>query len=207
MAPDSPLRIGRGFFERPTEEVAADLIGCRLYHVVDGIILGGVIVETEAYLDASDLASHAAWNRRGQETMVKSAGLVYMYRAYGIHMMFNIVAREPSSAGAVLIRAVEPVDNVEVMRERRGVLRDTEIASGPGKVCQAFGFNLSHHLVDLVDSDHAYLTFGTRAVAIARGPRIGISRSPELLLRFIDPESRHVSATRRGIVTSTGEAT
>jgi DNA-3-methyladenine glycosylase len=200
LAPELPTRLKRSYFARPTELVAVDLLGCTLCVTRNGERLGGRIVETEAYLDSRDLASHAAWSRRGRETMEQEAGLVYMYRAYGIHAMFNIVAREPGSSGAVLIRALEPTLGVDVMLDRRGVTDPQQIASGPAKLCQALGLTLDDHLTDLVTDESITIEDGPAPESILNSPRIGITKSAELPLRFFDADSLHVSRSRRGIV-------
>jgi DNA-3-methyladenine glycosylase len=200
LPPDQTRRLDRSFFSRATPDVAVDLLGCMLWVERNGKCVAGKIVETEAYLDAEDLASHAAWSRRGRETMTREPGRVYMYRAYGIHMMFNIVARLPESVGAVLVRALEPVVGIDLMLERRGVSDPRQIASGPGKLCQAFGLTLEDHLVDLVTDKTIWIEPGPAPDSILQSARIGITRSAGLPLRFFDGHSRCVSAHRRGIV-------
>ncbi len=204
LAPDPGHRQDRSFFARSTGAVAVELLGCEVWCIRNGQVTAGRIVETEAYLDATDLASHAAWSRRGRETMVQAPGLVYMYRAYGVHSMFNIVARGRGSRGAVLIRALEPVVGVEVMLARRGVSDLRAVASGPGKVCQALGLTLDDHLLDLVTDELIWIAPGARPDVIMQSERVGITRSPELPLRFFDGRSAHVSASRRGIVWEPG---
>jgi DNA-3-methyladenine glycosylase len=205
LAPDTQRRLGRAFFARKTAPVAVELLGCLIHVERNGEQLSGRIVETEAYLDSRDLASHAAWSRRGRETMKQEPGLVYMYRSYGIHAMFNIVAKEPDSAGAVLIRAFEPLDGIETMLTRRGVSDPRQIASGPGKLCQALGLSLDDHLVDLTTDQSIWIEDGSAPGTILNSVRIGITKSPELPLRFFDGQSEHVSATRRGIVWEANE--
>ena len=204
MAPDERRRLGRAFFARATAPVAVDLLGCLIHVERNGERLAGRIVETEAYLDSRDLASHAAWSRRGRVTMKQEPGLVYMYRSYGIHAMFNIVAKEPESAGAVLIRAFEPADGIETMLQRRGVSDWRHVASGPGKLCQALGLTLDDHLVDLTTDPSIWIENGPPPEIILNGERIGITKSADLPLRFFDAKSEHVSAHRRGIVWEAG---
>jgi DNA-3-methyladenine glycosylase len=194
----SGQRMDRMFFARPTAEVAIELLGRTLCHETGDGVTCGKIVETEAYLDETDLASHAAWSRRGRETMDGPAGRIYMYRAYGIHDMFNIVAKNEGARGAVLIRALDPTEGSSIMRERRGVKSLANLSSGPGKLCQAMGFNLDLHGVDLTVSPVVWITAGPAPARIRVSQRVGITRSPELLLRFFDPSSPHVSATRLG---------
>ena len=160
LARISKSRLGRAFYSRTTETVAVELLGCQLFAIREGRKVSGRIVETEAYLGEADLASHAAWSRRGRETMQREAGIVYMYRAYGIHMMFNVVAKHDEPYGAVLIRAVEPVAGIETMIERRGVADQRQLASGPGKLSQAFAFGFDNHLVDLVTDASTWIEPG-----------------------------------------------
>ena len=161
----------------------------------------GRIVETEAYLDASDRASHAAWSKRGQDVMQRAPGTVYIYKSYGVHWMFNVVAHAPGTVGAVLIRAVEPTEGIALMEERRGMTDRRGLCSGPGKICQAFAIDESLHKIDLTVSDDVWLTQGPLGsdVDIVVGERIGITKSPDLPLRFFEARNRFVSAHRRGV--------
>ncbi len=199
--PDSPdIRLARAFYARPTEVVARELLGSTLVSIEDDVLLAGRIVETEAYLGAHDLASHAAMYERGRASLSQSPGSVYIYRAYGIHMMFNIVAKgQDAQHGALLIRAVEPVEGLNLMAKRRGRERPEELASGPGKLCQAFGFTLQDHMRDLADDPRLWIEPGVAPEQVRVSPRIGITRSADLMLRFFDPGSRAVSGSRRGI--------
>jgi len=159
----------------------------------------GRIVETEAYLDAEDRASHAAWSKRGQDVMHRAPGTVYIYRSYGMHWMFNIVAHAPGAVGAVLIRAVEPSEGIELMQARRKISDVRQLCSGPGKLCQAFGIDEAMHKIDLTESDAVGIMSTEVVPQVIVGERIGISRSPELPLRFFEAGSRYVSAHRRGV--------
>jgi DNA-3-methyladenine glycosylase len=197
--------LPRAFFARPPVEVARALLGALLVHRTNEGTTAGRIVETEAYADASDLASHAARLKNGGVTaMWGDAGIAYVYRSYGIHAMFNVVAKPPGSTGAVLIRAAEPVMGVELMRSRRGVDGERRLAVGPGNLCQAFGIALADHGADLIESDRLWLEAGDAPNRIAAGERIGISRSIELPWRFFDADSRFVSAHRRGELLTLG---
>jgi DNA-3-methyladenine glycosylase len=194
-------RLGQEFFERATAKVARHLVGATLVRVTPAGLTSGRIVETEAYLDASDRASHAAWSKRGQDVMHRAPGTVYIYRSYGMHWMFNIVAHSPGDIGAILIRAVEPFDGIKLMEERRGTSDLRQLCSGPGKLCQAFAIDESLHKDDLASSKEVWIERGTsESVAeILVGERIGITKSPELQLRFFVPGNRFVSAHRRGV--------
>lgn len=199
--PNPPdARLGRSFYSRSTDVVARDLLGCTLVAVQDGSRLSGRIVETEAYLGTDDRASHAAMYQRGRESLSQPPGSVYVYRAYGIHMMFNIVAKALGAPyGALLIRAVEPIEGLDVMVARRGRDQPDILASGPGNLCQAFAFSLDDHMRDLVDDPGLWIEPGTPPETVRISARIGITRSADLPLRFFDPSSRAVSGSRRGI--------
>lgn len=189
----------RAFFERPTQDVAIDLLSCVLWRSSSSGLTTGRIVETEAYLDAHDRASHAAWSKRGQDVMHRAPGTVYIYRSYGMHWMFNIVAHAPAAVGAVLVRAVEPLEGIELMKKRRGLTDLRQLCSGPGKLCQAFEIDETLHKVDLTTSDEVWITTGDSKIAVAVGERIGITKSAELPLRFFEAGSPYVSAHRRGV--------
>lgn len=192
-------RLDRTFFARPTEQVAIDLVGRVLVATVDGERIAGRVVETEAYLAAHDRASHAAMYQRGRDTLSQLPGTVYIYRCYGIHMMFNIVARNEAPHGAILIRAVDPLEGIDTMRSRRGKIQLPDLASGPGKVCQAFAFTLDDHHRDITRDPSLWIEPGTASPRVQVSPRIGITRSADLPLRFFDPDSESVSGHRRGI--------
>lgn len=191
----------RSPYERETVEVAKSLLGALLIHRTEEGVSAGRIVETEAYADATDLASHAARLKNGGvQTMWGPAGIAYVYRSYGIHAMFNIVAKSPGETGAVLIRAIEPVAGIELMRARRKIDDGVRLTSGPGNVCQALGIKLSDHGTDLVESERLWVEPGAPPTRVAAGERIGISKSTEFPWRFFDPDSRFVSAHRRGTI-------
>lgn len=194
-------RLDRSFFERPTNEVAVDLISMTIWRTTAEGCTSGRIVETEAYLDAQDRASHAAWSRRGRDVMKRAPGTIYIYRAYGMHWMFNIAAHEPGLVGAILIRAVEPIDGIELMEQRRGTTNLRQLCSGPGKFCQAFAIDEGMHKLDLTANDQIGIepNGNTATIEIAVSERIGITKSADLPLRFFEAESRYVSAHRRGV--------
>lgn len=177
-----------------------DLISCMLWRYTVAGVTAGRIVETEAYLDSRDLASHAAWSRRGKEVMKRAPGTVYIYRSYGMHWMFNIVAHAEDSVGAVLVRAVEPVDGIDLMRLRRRMDDQRQLCSGPGKLCQAFGIDDGVHVLDLTASDAIWISPAeTPTSELLIGQRIGITKSPELELRFFEAGNLYVSAHQRGV--------
>ncbi len=198
---DRPQALDRAFFERPTDEVAVDLISMTIWRTTTDGCTSGRIVETEAYLDAQDRASHAAWSRRGRDVMQRAPGTIYIYRAYGMHWMFNIAAHAPDAVGAVLIRAVEPIEGIELMEKRRSTDRLLQLCSGPGKFCQAFAIDDSLHTCDLLtDADICIEPNGDPAgLELIVGERIGITKSADLPLRFFEANNRFVSAHRKGV--------
>jgi DNA-3-methyladenine glycosylase len=172
--------------------VAQALIGCVVRHGETA----GVIVETEAYHE-SEPACHAFAGRTQRTvTLFGPPGIAYVYRSYGVHAMLNVVA-EPDGIGAgVLIRALEPLEGVELMRLRRGRERVEELCSGPGKLTQALGIELAHNGGDLA-AGPVTITPGVGApAAIVGSRRIGITRAVELPWRFSVAGSRFVSGPR-----------
>jgi DNA-3-methyladenine glycosylase len=179
------------FYNRPVVEVARDLIGCVVRH--EGC--AGVIVECEAYHD-SEPASHAFVGLTPRTaTLFGPPGRAYVYRSYGIHAMLNAVC-EPDGVGAgVLIRALEPIAGIDVMRDRRGLEPVRSLCSGPGKLTQALGIGLSDNGVDL---DRGPVTISERprewrGVQVSVDRRIGITRAVELPWRFCAVGSRFLS--------------
>jgi DNA-3-methyladenine glycosylase len=183
--------VRRSFYERPVLEVAPDLVGCVVTH--DGS--SGVIVETEAYHE-SEPACHAYVGVTPRtSTLFGRPGVAYVYRSYGIHALLNAVCEPEGVGAAVLIRALEPLSGLELMRARRGVESVRDLCSGPGKLTQALGIELDHNQTDLV---HGPIQLGPRPpawrdVEIAVDERIGITRAAELPWRFTAAGSPYVS--------------
>lgn len=195
VSPGTP--ITREFFTRHPLMVAFDLLGCNVSVDRDSAVVSGRIVEVEAYAGPEDPASHAAKYRAGVVALSSLPGTLYMYRSYGIHTMWNIVAHEPGQYGAVLIRAIEPVEGEAIMRERRGT-KVRKLASGPGSLCQALDLRLSDDRADLLAIGWLTLAPGRSHTAVLAGSRIGISTGLSARWRMFDPMSQDVSAHRRG---------
>jgi DNA-3-methyladenine glycosylase len=170
------------FYARPVLEVARDLVGCVVSHAGSS----GVIVETEAYHD-SEPASHAFIGLTPRTvTLFGPPGRAYVYRSYGIHALLNAVSEPEGIGAAALIRALEPLEGVELMRERRGVQRLRDLCSGPGKLTQALAIGLEHNGCDL---ERGPVVFSARPrawrdVEIEIDKRIGITKAAELPWRF-----------------------
>jgi DNA-3-methyladenine glycosylase len=198
--PELDEHLERAFYERPTVDVARDLLGHVLVSVTPRGRTAGRIVETEAYLGADDPASHAARLRTGRvEAMWGEPGIAYVYRSYGIHAMLNVVTEPVGETGAVLIRALEPVIGVDLMRARRGLDDERLLCSGPGKLCQALGIALEMHGVDLITSDRLWIAPGETPSAVSTSGRIGISRGQAHPWRYWITGNSHVSAHRRSL--------
>ena len=174
---------------RSPHEVAPELIGAELY--VDGV--GGRIVELEAY-DHEDPAGHGYRNRRTPRNaaMFLPGGHAYVYRSYGIHWCLNLVCEQEGVAAAVLLRALEPLAGLELMRERRGVEDVRLLCSGPGRLCQALGVTRAEDGLPL-DRPPFELRARSGEPAIVRGPRIGITKAVDLPWRYGLAGSRFVS--------------
>jgi DNA-3-methyladenine glycosylase len=188
--------LPRRFYARPTVEVARDLLGKVVVHGPTA----GIIVETEAYLGGEDLAAHSA---RGltQRTRVifGPPGHAYVYLIYGMYECLNLVAERDGQPGAVLIRALEPVSGLDLMRERRGPGRTPEqLANGPGKLTVALGITRSHNGADVTRGSLVVREQACRPeVEIHVTPRIGITQSADLPLRFVLAGNRYVSRQHR----------
>ncbi|MEM7243913.1 MAG: DNA-3-methyladenine glycosylase [Acidobacteriota bacterium] len=176
--------LGPRFFARNTLEVARDLLGCRLE--LGGC--AGVIVETEAYRD--DAASHWVTRPNTARIMGESHGLVYIYSIYGMHRCLNFTS-DAERPGAVLLRALEPVSGLDLMRERRGVKDDRALLSGPGKLVQALAVPDDAQAQPVTEVFR--LERPRRRPSIVTGPRIGISKATELPWRFGIAGSRWLS--------------
>jgi DNA-3-methyladenine glycosylase len=191
--------LPRSFYDRPVLEVAPELIGCVVVHGETS----GVIVETEAYHE-SEPASHGFGGLTPRtEVLFGEPGLAYVYRSYGVHAMLNAVC-EPKGVGAgVLIRALAPLEGVELMRERRGLaaqrrVRDRDLCSGPGKLTQALGIWLDENGTSL---QRGSILIGPRVgawrePAVSIGTRVGITRAVELRWRFAAGGDANVSRPR-----------
>ena len=167
------------FFRPTAPEVAHDLIGTTL--LVDGV--GGVVVETEAY-DRSDPASHSFGGRTVRNAaMFGPVGRAYVYRSYGIHWCLNFVCDAETPGSAVLIRALEPLAGLDIMRGRRGVHAPHLLCSGPGRLCQALGITRALDGRRL-DAPPFALQARTEPQPITAGRRIGITRGAETPWRF-----------------------
>ncbi len=176
----------REFYIRDTAQVAKELLGKVLVHNTAEGVTKGMIVETEAYYGELDPASHSYKGRRTlrNEAMWGPPGYAYVYFTYGMHYMLNVVTGKDGEARAVLIRAVEPLEGIELMKKRRKM---QNLTNGPARLTQAFGVDRSQNKVDMVNSNLRIEEGrdGSRtALTIVACPRIGIKQGTTEKLRF-----------------------
>jgi DNA-3-methyladenine glycosylase len=187
------------FFARPTEIVARELVGKVLVSRVGESVAAGRIVETEAYLGADDPGSHAA--TRGitarNRVMYGPPGHLYVYVVYGMHCMLNLVTEPEGVAGAVLVRAIEPLFGIDTMSARRGGAIGTALSDGPAKVAAALGVTLAHNGMALGDA-LAVLSAPPFEDEVVASGRIGLAEGHDLPLRFYLHGDPHVSRGRTG---------
>ena len=181
--------LPRKFYNRPAVEVARDLLGKIVVHGD----AAGIIVETEAYPGGDDLASHSAAGITDRTRVIFGPpGHAYVYLSYGMHECLNIVAEREGTAGCVLIRALEPVEGIEIMRARRPGVKDRDLTSGPGKLTRALGITRAHYGTDMTRGE-LVVRDGAGAVEIVASKRIGITKCADLLLRFSIAGNPYVS--------------
>ncbi len=211
-------RLAREFYTVGAATLARALIGQRLVRVLeDGTRLAGIIVETEAYLGVKDKAAHTFGGRRTarNESMYAVGGTAYVYFTYGMHFCMNVVAGDAGDPVAVLLRALEPVEGVEVMRGLRGgkralraesppprALKDKDLTSGPGRLCQALAIGRELNGEDLTTSPRLWIERGESYSprALVRTTRIGISSAEEWMdrpLRWYVRGNVHVSVREK----------
>lgn len=193
-------RLPRDFYARPTLDVAESLIGKVLVHRSADGLTSGTIVEAEAYIGEDDPACHAAPGpTRRNKPLYGPPGFAYVYLNYGIHFLFNAVTEADGHPAAVLIRALEPVDGLELMRARRaadrasGVVPDHELCKGPGSLARAMGITLADNIADLCGTTIFIEDRGTPKRRVRWSPRIGIRVGLDRAWRVYAVDSRSVS--------------
>ena len=191
------MKLPRAFYRQPTKEVVKQLLGKYLVHRYAEDTLVGRIVETEAYLGPHDLACHAAKGRtKRTDVMFGAAGHAYVYFIYGFYNMLNLVTEAKDYPAAVLIRAVEPVRGIEQMKQHRKSDLLHNLASGPGKLCQAFAIDRSLNGADVCGQSLYLEDRGEPMPKFTATPRIGVDYAgkwKDKPLRFIVRGSEFVS--------------
>ncbi len=189
------------FYNRNTEQLAKDLLGKILVRSFSEKLLAGRIIETEAYLSKIDEASHSFSGKSNRnKVMFNSSGFLYVYQIYGVHFCCNVVTGDEDEGSAILIRAIEPVENIETMGLNRfGNVPITHrnlmnLTNGPAKLCQALSIDLSDNGVNLLGNKIYILNFPNISKNnIVQTTRIGITKSKELPLRFYIKDNPFVS--------------
>ena len=198
-------RIGEplpaSFFARETETVSRELLGAVLSCRTPEGLASGRIVEAEAYLGEHDPACHAAGAGLTERTrwLYGEPGTAYVYFIYGMHWCFNAVTREHGHPSAVLVRALEPLEGVELMRRRRPKAKaDRDLTNGPGKLCAALGIGPRHNGLHLQDSPLLItrgVSYSDDAIVVA--PRIGVTKAADWALRWYVAASDYISVKER----------
>ena len=191
------LPVNKDFFGCVTVEAAQKLLGHYLCRETDEGLVSGIIVETEAYLSENDPACHASRGRtKRNSAMFGPAGMAYVYFIYGSYHCFNVVTGPAGKGEAVLIRAVQPVEGLDLMFRRRGnKCAVKNLTSGPGKLCQAFAIDESLNNHDL-QRKPLYLeenSMNSENIAIKSTPRIGVSSAKNKYLRFVIVDNHYLS--------------
>lgn len=187
------------FYARDTLTVARELLGQRLVRVIGGVRLSGHIVEVEAYKGADDLASHAARGKTPRNAvMFGPPGRAYVYFTYGMHYCLNVVTEPEGIPAAVLIRAIAPIEGIEMMRQNRLGQSDKELTNGPAKLCQALQIDRAFNGVPLITASGLFIERDQMPAVdrIAASPRIGVrgdERARTLPWRFFIRDSPYVS--------------
>jgi len=189
--------IPREFYNRDTVNVAKDMLGKILVRVITGRILSGVIVETEAYRSTDDPASHSYRGKTERNSvMFGDVGHAYVYFTYGNHYCLNIVAKNNSTpAGAVLIRAIEPIEGIKQMQQFREIDDIYNLTSGPGKLTKALNITKKQNGVDMTKKGEMYILNGKKIdePSILASPRIGIRMALDKQWRFFIADNKFVS--------------
>ncbi len=187
-------KLSKDFYLREdVVQISKDLLGKYLFTKIDGKLTAGIITETEAYAGAVDKASHAYNNRRTTRTevMYSQGGVSYVYLCYGIHHLFNVVTNVNDVPHAVLVRAVKPIEGIDIILKRRNAEKlHSKISGGPGTVSQALGIKTKHTGLDLNGTKIWIEDKGIKIMKsdIVAGPRIGVDYAGEdakLPYRFI----------------------
>lgn len=188
--------ISRELLRKSAVIVAEKLLGSFVYKIENGKVIAGRIVETEAYTH-DDAACHASrgMTKRNRE-MFSDGGISYVYFTYGMHHCFNVVTNHEGLGEAVLIRALEPIEGIETMFERRiKAKKDIDLLSGPGKICQAFGLTTSESGIDMLSNEAFYLVGGDKKKSekIVTSSRVGITQNVDVQWRFFFDRNPYVS--------------
>jgi DNA-3-methyladenine glycosylase len=190
--------LPESFFARDTATVAKELLGKKLIRYIKNHRTVCRVIETEAYYGSNDPASHAARGKTPRSSiMFGPPAVAYVYFNYGVHYLFNVVTEKEGVAGAVLIRALEPLEGIEQLLANRPVKQIEQLTSGPGKLTQALSITSKDNGSSLLGSSFCFSESDYQHFSIEQAPRIGISNGQHLLLRFYISGNKFVSQSRR----------
>lgn len=188
------MKLNRSFFSKDPSQVAQKLLGKILVKKTSKGILKGKVVETEAYYSTNDPASHFQIRPSTREFFrEKPSGTIYVYFTYGNHWMFNVLAKGEDKSGGVLIRALEPVEGIKIMKMHRKVEKDAELTNGPAKLTQAFDINGSYNGKNITENEDIYFEDAKDTLDIVTTSRIGIKQGQDMPLRFYIKGNRFIS--------------
>ncbi len=199
---DFSARLKKEDFLRPPFEVAEKvLLGAYLCSNVGGQFVAGKITELEVYIGAEDKACHAYLNKKTKRNavMFEEGGVAYVFFVYGMHHQFNVVVSEKGQANAILIRSLEPVSGVDVMKQRRKCEKCENLTTGPGKLCQALGITREHNGIDL-RGDEIWISPRDEKIIWQTTPRIGIDYAEEYRdkpWRYVIKDNKFVSKAQK----------
>lgn len=200
---DRIVPLTREFYLRDANVVAPELLGKKLVHHSDEGVTSGIIVEVESYIGPYDKGSHAYQNKRTDRTEIQfgPGGYAYIYAIYGMYFCFNVVTNINEKPEVVLVRALEPVDGIELMQQRRSTKKHSDLCNGPGKLCMAMGITKKQYGFDLCNSELYLEPFVyVEKSSIMVSPRINIDYAGECkdyLWRYYIKDNPHVSKVKK----------
>src|SRR5271157_4168347 len=190
------MKLKREFYCKGTREVAREILGKVLVHRTEEGILKGKIVEVEAYLGLDDPGAIGFRRTKNiPQALLMPAGFAFVYFTYGNHWMLNVNAKT-GKLGAVLIRALEPLEGIEIMKKNRGTGDTKNLTNGPGKLTKAFGIDKRHNGLDLTKDELFIEDSSHERVDVVKSNRIGLSKGKSKLLRFCIKGNRFVSKSK-----------
>ena len=187
-------KLDKNFFLKSSDIVARDILGKKLCTYINGKLTCGIIVETESYEGFEDEASHGYSGRTNRNFPIfEEGGVTYIYLIYGIYYLLNIVTGKKNFPSSIFIRALEPTDGIEIMKERRNTNSLKNLTNGPAKLTLALGIDKSFNLLKVYNNGSIFILENNLDFEIVRTGRIGISRAKDLQKRFYIKGSKWIS--------------
>lgn len=192
----SIIRLNKNFYTQKADIIAKKLLGKTIHRKTEYGVITSRIVETEAYLDNIDLASHSYVGKTNRnKAMFEDGSHIYVYKIYGMYNCFNIVTGQKGDGEAVLIRALEPLSDLELIYKYRKTTKEKDLTNGPGKLCQALNITIEDNMKDLMFCEDIIVSEDSNKneFEIVTTTRIGITKSVDLPLRFYIKGNKYVS--------------